>query len=420
VLVDVLSPGCEGEKRELTIALVRILYPGAALLVWSAWCLGVLNSHGRFFLSYAAPVLWNATMIAAMFVRGPGRDVAALAMDLAWASVLGSALVVALQAPVVLRLLGSLRLTLGRQSQHVRAVLHNFGPVLLGRGVVQLSAYVDVAIASLIAGGAAAILGYAQLLYLLPVSLFGMAVTAAELPAMSSGVGDQATVARHVRGRLSAGADRIAFFVIPSAAALLAIGDLLGIILYRGGRFGSSETVWVWRTLGGAAIGLVAATLGRLYASAFYAIRDTRTPVRFALLRVAVSVVLGITLALVVPRALDLAPLWGVAGLTLASSVGAWVEYALLRRSLGRRLPQSDRGTTRGVARLWLAAAGAAAAAWLLRWLLVDGEPGWLMAVALTFAFGTAYLLMAAAFGYQEVGQLLARVRRGGRGSRRR
>jgi putative peptidoglycan lipid II flippase len=415
--VDVLSPGFEGEKRELTIALVRVLYPGAALLVWSAWCLGVLNSHGRFFLSYVAPVLWNATMIVAMLLRGPGRDVSALAMDLAWASVLGSALVVTLQVPTVLRLLGRLRLTLGRHSAHVRTVLRNFGPVLLGRGVVQVSAYVDVAIASLIAGGAAAILGYAQLLYLLPVSLFGMAVTAAELPTMSSGVGDATAVARHVRSRLTIGADRIAFFVIPSAVALLAIGDLLSIILYRGGRFGASETVWVWRTLGGAAVGLVAATLGRLYASAFYAMRDTRTPVRFALVRVAVSVALGVSLALLLPRALELAPLWGVAGLTFASSVGAWLEYGLLRRALSRRLPQSE-PQGRGAAKLWLAAAIAAGSAWALRAIVADGEPRWLLAVVLTGVFGVVYLAVAAAFGYQEVGQLLTRVRRKGRGSR--
>ncbi|MGH7693358.1 MAG: lipid II flippase MurJ, partial [Gemmatimonadaceae bacterium] len=119
-LVDLVSPGFEGAKRDLTITLVRILYPGAGLLVWSAWCLGVLNSHGRFFLSYAAPVVWNAAMIVALIMRGPGQDVSSLAVELAWASVIGSGLVLALQLPSVLRLLGGLRATLGRSSEHVR------------------------------------------------------------------------------------------------------------------------------------------------------------------------------------------------------------------------------------------------------------------------------------------------------------
>src|SRR4030095_6019941 len=66
VLVDLIPAGFPAEKRELTVTLVRILFPGAGLLVLSAWCLGILNSHHKFFLSYAAPVLWNVAMIATL------------------------------------------------------------------------------------------------------------------------------------------------------------------------------------------------------------------------------------------------------------------------------------------------------------------------------------------------------------------
>src|ERR1700690_2560988 len=69
-LVDVLAPGFDGAERELTITLLRITFPGVALLVLSAWCLGVLNSHRKFFLSYVSPVLWNAAMIAVALVAG--------------------------------------------------------------------------------------------------------------------------------------------------------------------------------------------------------------------------------------------------------------------------------------------------------------------------------------------------------------
>lgn len=412
-LVDLISPGFEGAKRDLTITLVRVLYPGAGLLVWSAWCLGVLNSHGRFFLSYAAPVVWNAAMIAALIVRGPGAEVSSLAIELAWASVIGSALVLALQLPSVLRLLGGLHATLGRSSDHVRTVVRNFAPAVLGRGVVQVSAYVDIAIASLIASGAAAILSYAQMLYLLPVSLFGMSVTAAELPAMSSGRGSDTEIARHVRTRLVAGLERIAFFVVPSAVAFVTLGDLLAAILYRGGRFGASESVWVWRALGGAALGLVAATDGRLYASAFYALRDTRTPVRFALARVALSLTIGLLLALALPRALDLNPLWGVAGLTVASSVGAWMEFALLRRALSRRVGVAETSATR-VAKLWLAAVLAAAAASLVRLPLKHG--GLAAAALIVLLYGAVYLLITWRFGFRQVAWAASRVARLRRG----
>src|SRR5919106_5225234 len=91
-LIDAIVPGFTGEKRELTIRLVKILLPGAGLLVFSAWCLGVLNSHGRFFMSYAAPVLWNAAMIVSLIGFGNGLNQFSLAEILAWGSVAGSAL----------------------------------------------------------------------------------------------------------------------------------------------------------------------------------------------------------------------------------------------------------------------------------------------------------------------------------------
>jgi len=76
ILITVIAPGFVGAKRDLTIDLVRILFPGAGLLVLSAWCLGILNSHRRFFLSYSAPIFWNLVMIPASSAldRGWGRS----------------------------------------------------------------------------------------------------------------------------------------------------------------------------------------------------------------------------------------------------------------------------------------------------------------------------------------------------------
>ena len=104
-LIDAIAPGFSGEKRELTIRIVRILFPGAGLFVFSAWCLGILNSHRRFFLSYTAPVIWNAAMIATLWGFGARYAQFPLAIVLSWGSVVGAALMVAIQLPVVLRLL---------------------------------------------------------------------------------------------------------------------------------------------------------------------------------------------------------------------------------------------------------------------------------------------------------------------------
>src|SRR5690348_2707891 len=86
-IIDAIAPGFHGAKRELTIRLVRIFFPGAGLLVMSAWCLGILNSHRRFFLSYAAPVAWNAVMIATMIGFGRSYSEDSLAVITAWGSV---------------------------------------------------------------------------------------------------------------------------------------------------------------------------------------------------------------------------------------------------------------------------------------------------------------------------------------------
>src|SRR5215813_8778349 len=164
LLIDAIAPGFTGAKRELTIQIVRILFPGAGLLVLSAWCLGVLNSHHRFLLSYAAPVMWNAAMIATMIIYGRAA-LPDLALKLAWGSVAGSALQFGVQLPVVLRIAPDLKLALDTASDHVRTVVRNFVPVFISRGVVQVSAYIDSLIASLLPTGAVVGLTNAQLLY---------------------------------------------------------------------------------------------------------------------------------------------------------------------------------------------------------------------------------------------------------------
>src|SRR5262249_43477404 len=333
LLIDVLAPGFVGEKRELTMQIVRILFPGAGLLVLSAWCLGVLNSHRRFLLSYAAPIMWNTAMIITLWWFGGRSDLDDLAVILAWGSVVGSALQFAIQVPVVLRVAPHLRCGLGSAFAPVREVMRNFAPVFVSRGVVQISAYIDAILASLLPTGAVTGLANAQLLYTLPVSLFGMSVSAAELPEMSGEATSDA-----IRRRLDAGLRQIAFFVIPSAVAFLALGDVIAAALLQTGRFRPTDAVYVWGILAGSAVGLLASTLGRLYAASYYALRDTRTPLRYALVRVTLTAALGYMAAMHLPVLLAIPLRWGAAGLTASAGVAGWVEMLLLRRSLNARI----------------------------------------------------------------------------------
>jgi putative peptidoglycan lipid II flippase len=418
-ITSVITIGYTGEKLALTTQLVRVLFPGAGLLVLSAWCLGVLNAHGRFFLAYASAAFWNVAMIATLLYFGGRSDEVTLVRWLAWGSVAGCFLQLAAQWPGVMSVLGSFRFRWQRHRAEIATVVRNFVPVFFGRGVTQLSGFIDTMIASLpiLGTGAQVTLNYAQLLYGLPVSLFGMAVSAAELPAMASVTGHDEDVARILRGRMADGLRRIAFFVVPSAVAFVALGDQLAELVYGGGRFGPEEAEWVWGVLAGAAVGLVATTLGRLYSSAFYALHDTRTPMRCALIRVATSIALGATLAIFGPRLLGLESKWGVAGITVAAGLAGWLEFALLRRALRRRLGTVDLpGRTRAV--LWGAAALAAALAWGAR--LINADAPMLVRTGLVLGiYGMTYWLVTWKAGIPEAVALRDRVfrsrRRGGR-----
>jgi putative peptidoglycan lipid II flippase len=413
-LIDAIAPGFEGETRRLTIQLVRIFFPGVGLLVLSAWCLGILNSHRKFFLSYVSPVVWNAAIIVALLVFGQS-GLSQLAVYASWASVVGSALQFLMQLPAVLRLAPAIRLALGRADQNVRVVIRNFLPVFVGRGVTQLSAYVDNLLASYLPTGAVAALFNAQTLYLLPVSLFGMSVSVAELPEMSSTLGNEQQVAQALRGRISLSTRRIGFFVVPSAIAFLVLGDVVAGAIYQTGKFTHTDTVWVWGILAGSAIGLVASTVGRLYSSAYYALRDTRTPLRFAIVRVALTTALGCLFALpagapLVPRLLGLDPRWGVAGLTASAGFSAWIEFLLLRWAMNRRIGHIPFAATY-FAKLWTSAIVAAIVGWGLRLSLHPQRP-LVAAVVILVPYGLVYLGLTALVGVDEALGLLRRFKR--------
>ena len=359
-ITRVLTPGFPvgSAKAELTVTLVRIITPSLGFLVLSAWSLGVLNAHRRFFRAYVAPVLWNATIIVFLSVAAAlGGTELDLARAVALGALVGAVLQFLSQLPAVLRSVPTLRMRLGRSIPGLREVVRASGGVIAGRGIIQLSAYLDLVVASLLAAGAVAALGYAQVLYLLPVSLFGMSVAAAALP-------DVALVRPHERVQLVAeverGMARVATFVVPTIAIYLALGEQVVTLLFGGGAFGPAATRQVAIVLAAYSLGLLATTQSRLLQSTLYGLDDTTTPARIAAMRVGVATVAGVALMLVldayrwgddgIVRVADmglassaarasLESLYrlGPAGLALGASLGAWTEWILLRRAVARR-----------------------------------------------------------------------------------
>jgi putative peptidoglycan lipid II flippase len=409
-IVTLIAAGFEEERRELTITLVRIFFPGAALLVLSAWCLGVLNSHHRFFISYTAPVAWNAAIITALLFFGNKLDLAGLAAATAWGSVIGSALQFAVQLPAVLRLIHHFRPVLTLASSHVRQVLNSFFPVFMSRGVVQISAFVDAFLASFLGQGAVVALNYAQSLYTLPVSLFGMSVSAAELPAMSRTLGTAGVVAETLRRRLDEGLRRISFFIVPSAVAFLALGDVIAAVLYQTGKFTRDDSIYVWAILAGSSVGLLASTLGRLYSSTYYALRDTRTPLVYAVIRVGLGSILGYFFSIHLPGLLGFESRLGAAGLTIASGLAGWVEFVLLRRSLNHRIGRTGL-TLSYSAKLWLGAILGAGVGWALK-ILVGGWHPVPLAMVVLGGYGTCYFGVGYLLGVPQARAIIRRLLR--------
>jgi len=361
-LTAVLAAGFDAERAELTTRLIRVLFPMAGLMVLSGWCLGIQNSHRRFFLSYASAAMWSVAQI--VLLAGWGERAASLtelAWWLAWATLAGALLQVAVQLPEVWRLAGPLRPTFGPGGDDVRTVLRNIVPVVGSLGVVQLSGFADGFIATFLAEGSPSVLGYANQLMLLPVALFGIAVSASSLPefARDRSALAQEAVREALRSRVQDGWVRILFYVVPSAVVFAGYGDLVIGMLLRSGQFGLREQSLVHGTLAAYSVGLVSFSTNRLFAAVFHARQDYRSPLRYSMVSVAVTIVTAAALAYTF-RTHAMA----VAGIAFGAALGSWMNFLLLsthlRRDLGPLLQGAARAAVRRVLLCTLAAASVA------------------------------------------------------------
>jgi putative peptidoglycan lipid II flippase len=344
----------------------------------------------------------------------------------------GGVLQLLIQLPGVIREVEGWSFGFGFGEAPVREAIAAFLPTVAGRGVVQLSSYVDQLLASLLAAGAIAALGYAQTLYLLPISLFGMSFAAAALPELARrrGSGEAVEIAQHLRGAVL----RTAWLNLPVTVAYLLLGLPLVAGLFRlfGGRFGDGEVWLVYLTLAAYALGLPAATEGRVLQTTLYSHGETRAPARFAAARVGIALALGAPLMLALDRwsvdearalaggaltsgsgsALRL----GALGLALAASVAAWVERYALLAAVRRRVPEFEAPRSESV-RFGLAALVAAAPplALVLGGLGTSWHPT-MRAALLLLLFGIGYLALTRRG--EPARALFARLGHHGRGER--
>ena len=399
-ITTLVAQGFDAPRRELTTVLVRILFPMTGLMVVSAWCLGILNTHRRFFLPYAAPALWNVAGIAAMIGAGTWLGARSLplpdqmyrlSLALAWGTVAGSVLQITVQLPTCWRLLQGIRVRFSTGPEGVSRVLVAWAPLVIGAGVAQLSGLVDTFLGSYTGEGGLSSLGYAQLIQVLPISLFGVAVAAGSLPDLARDAAGDAPN-EQLRARIATGFRRIAFFVVPAAFAFAAVGPAIVALLFQTGRFDADDSGLVGGVLAAYGIGLLGQASVKLFASGFYALRDTRTPVRIGIISLVASA--GLSWLLMGPL--------GPAGIALGSSLGGTLNVVLNLRALDGRigavLARSDwRDLAVAVAAALVAAAAALGAARL--------GAGWRPVphgVLVLGIFGVTYGALAVAFRHPD------------------
>ncbi len=354
-ITKALLPVLADETFELTVDLVRIMWAGLGFIVLSSWCLGVLNAHRKFFLSFAAPVLWNAAQVAfAVIAWARDWDDAGIAKAAAWGVLVGGLLQLLIQLPLVRKAVPALKISFRWGLTPVKEIFSKFIPALLGRGVVQLSAFFDLILAGFLATGAFAALSMAQIIYLLPIGLFVMSIISADLPELSR---DYKSTSR-LQNRLDVSSERIAFYLFFSTAAFITMGKPLVAMLFERGKFTSEDTLYIWLVLSAYSLGLCASGFSRLYQNICYSTGDVKGPAKLAGIRVMISGTFGFLLMFqfdrfaidndhlvklgsipsFVPlseivRSLDASPQRLVAvGLALGSAFGAWIEYYLLRK----------------------------------------------------------------------------------------
>ena len=395
-IAKLLTPGFSSEKLDLTADLIKITTAGIGFLVLAAWCLGVLNSHRKFFLSYVAPVIWNAAQIVILFIAiGKDWDPVKAARAAAWGLFIGGVIQLLFQFFGVSRLRTKICFSFSWKNEHVREIIRRFNPTILGRGVVQISAYFDLVLASLLVTGAVAALMSAQVLYILPISLFAMSIAAAELPEMSRNTDSQ-----HLSNRLNQGIKQTSFLMLLTSVIYMTIGDQIIGVIFQWGSFDRDDSIAVAATLAAYSLGIPAIGISRIYQSALYANGDTKTPAFSATLRVIISLIIGLLLMFPLDRLFisnsalekvpgsivgDWGPLsqslrslpenphLGAVGLAVGSAIAAWAEMVFLARKTNKKVtPESSPYSP--MVKLLPATFSALMISIITRWLLSDAN----------------------------------------------
>ena len=406
-LMPVIAPGFVGdaEQFDLAVELTRICFPYLLFMGLVALFSGLLNSMQRFAAAAAAPIVLNLCFVLALLFVVPHAERPAHALS--WAVAVAGMLQFALLLLAVRRAGMSLRLPVPRLTPGVRRLLKLMGPGLLSSGAMQINLLIGTMIATLQVG-AVSWLYYADRVYQLPLGLIGIAIGVVLLPDLARKLrGGAPEAALH---SLNRALELALFLTLPAAVALAVIPGPIITVLFERGAFDLADAENTALALTAFALGLPAFVLVKILQPAFFAREDTVTPLRFALVSVAVNIVLSLTLFFLI----------GFLGIALATTISSWVNSGLLAWRLRRDGHLAlDEGAKRRLPRALLASAVMGLAVWgasiaLEPWL-TGPEVVRFPALAALVAAGLAiYALLALATRAVELADLRGLLRRRG------
>ncbi len=389
-LVRVFAPGFAAVpgKLDLTVMLTRVMLPFLPFMALAAAAMGMLNARGRFFVPALAPALLNLGMVAVGVAlipvcRNLGQPgILAMAIGV----LVGGALQFGVQLPSLRK--EGFHFRIERPSAHpgVKRVAMLMLPATVGLAATQLNIFVSTIIASLLREGSVSWLSYAFRLMQLPIGVFGVALATVSLPALSRAAVAGDTPA--LKTTLSATLRLVFLLTVPAALWLASLASPVIALLYEHGRFRAADTAQTAGALIMYCIGLPAFAAVGVLTRTFYALGDTRTPVRASFVSVALNLLLNLAL---------MRPL-GHLGLALSASITAIVNMLQLAFYLRRRIgPLEGRRMARTLMRVGAAAAVAAGGNVLLLRAIGGGWEGHLLAELLVV--GGGFLLSVAAGG---------------------
>lgn len=327
VLVPIMAPGLgedvgrQAELRSLAVDLTRFMMLAPIFFAVSGMLTGILNARRHFLYPALAPMIYNLSIIIAALVSDDVRV-------LAWGVVVGSLLHLLIQIPALREVGMRYSIVAQWRDPGVRQVARLMAPRVLGLAAFQFNFLVSIFFASMISDEAISAVNYAWLVVMMPLGLFGMAISTAIFPLLA----EQADVGgeSEVRWTVSNALRMILFLTLPASAGLMLLAEPLVTFLFQRGAFTAASTDVTVSALLFYSVGLFALAGIEILSRGFYALSDTRTPVMFAVL----SMILNLLFALILVVGMD----FGVRGLALAMSLASMVEFFLLLRVLSRRL----------------------------------------------------------------------------------